>query len=92
MTNFVPTMPLKKIIGYCLFGLSFTKWAWIFLLPTIFKMTLTQITISTTLITVVCEGIFIVSLFILGKDFYQSIKSRFANKFNLRKKNKNRLD
>ena len=82
-------MSLKKMIGYFLFGISFTKWAWIFLLPNMFKMTLTQITISTTLITIVCEGIFVVSLFILGKDFYQSIKSRVSNKFKLRKKKNN---
>lgn len=67
-----------RIVGYVLFTLSFLLWGVIFMLPFFIKNVPKMLAINTVLL-IVSEGSFALSVFILGKEFWQKIKSFFKN-------------
>jgi hypothetical protein len=63
----------KKIIGYILFGLSFIMW----LVPAyigFFNLSAKQVAIIITVAIVAGEVFFVLSILILGKQFWNKIK------------------
>ncbi len=67
---------MKKALGYILFITSFLLWGFIAALP-FFPLSIANIALLTTVILVISESLFAISLFILGKAFWEKIKSRF---------------
>ena len=67
-----------KIIGYVLFTMSFLIWGALFILPFFIK-DLSKIIAVNTILFIISEGSFVLSILILGKAFWQKIKSFFKN-------------
>jgi hypothetical protein len=65
-----------KTIGYVLFALSCALWCVIFTLPFVLQDVKNIVGINTVLF-VLSEGCFALSIFILGKEFWQKIKLFF---------------
>jgi hypothetical protein len=65
-----------KIIGYVLFAISFLIWGVIFILPFFIKDVPKVIAVNAVLF-IMSEGSFVLSIVILGKDFWQKIKLFF---------------
>jgi hypothetical protein len=68
---------MKKCLGYILFIVSFLLWGVIAALP-FFPLSLANIAILTTVILVISESLFAISLWILGKAFWVKVKQRFG--------------
>jgi hypothetical protein len=77
---------MKKVIGYFLFVLSFMAWAAIAILPFL-NLSLEMSAATTTALIVGGEIAFVLSIALLGKEFFGKIKS-FFNKFNFFRKEK----
>jgi cytochrome c biogenesis factor len=69
-----------KTIGYILFALSCGLWCVIFALPFVLQNVKNIVGINTVLF-VLSEGCFALSIFILGKAFWQKFKSFFTKYF-----------
>ena len=67
-----------KIIGYVLFTMSFLIWGALFILPFFIK-DVSKIIAVNTILFIISEGSFVLSILILGKAFWQKIKSFFKN-------------
>ncbi len=70
---------MKKTLGYILFILSFVAWGVIALLP-FGDITKVQIASFTTLLLIAGEVFFWLSLVLLGKEFWTTIKAFFTRK------------
>jgi hypothetical protein len=69
-----------KIIGYILFTISCLIWVALFILPFFIK-DISKIIAVNTLLLIISEGSFVLSILILGKSFWQKIKSFFTKYF-----------
>jgi hypothetical protein len=69
-----------KILGYILFALSCALWCVIFVLPFVLQDVKKSVGINTVLF-VLSEGCFALSIFILGKEFWQKIKLFFKKMY-----------
>jgi len=67
----------KKLAGYIIFGLSCILWLFILVIPW-FDFTKAQIAGITTGLVIAGEVTFYLSIFILGKSFYQKIKNKLG--------------
>jgi hypothetical protein len=65
-----------RTVGYFLFALSCLLWCVIVALPFCFK-NIENILWINTILLIVSEGSFALSIFILGKEFWQKIKIFF---------------
>jgi hypothetical protein len=70
-----------KILGYVLFAVSFLIWGVIFMLP-FFINDISKIIAVNTILFVISEGFFALSILILGKEFWQKIKLFFKKMCN----------
>lgn len=70
---------MKKIIGYILFILSFVAWGVIAVLPFL-DITKVQVASFTTILLILGEVFFWLSLVLLGKEFWTKIKDFFTRK------------
>ncbi len=70
---------MKKFFGYILFVLSFVAWGVIALLPFL-EITKVQVASFTTILLIVGEVFFWLSLVLLGKEFWTNIKAFFTRK------------
>ncbi len=66
----------KRVLGLCLFWLSWLLWAVMLIVPFVFDADAATITMIATTCLVIAEVSFIVSLLLLGKPFYQAFKAR----------------
>jgi hypothetical protein len=65
-----------KILGYVLFALSCVLWCVIIALPFVLQDVKKSVSINTVLF-ILSEGCFALSILILGKSFWQKIKLFF---------------
>ncbi len=70
---------MKKVIGYCLFILSFVAWGIIAVLPFL-ELSKGQIASFTTILVILGEVFFWTSTLLLGKEFINTIKGFFTRK------------
>lgn len=66
---------MQKLIGYVIFGFSCLVWLLIFVIP-LFGYTKGQTAGIITVLIVVGEITFYVSIILIGKSFYYKIKSK----------------
>ncbi len=66
----------KRILGLSLFWLSWLLWALVIVMPFVLDAEVATIAMISTSLLVAAEISFIVSLLLLGRPFYQSIKQR----------------
>jgi hypothetical protein len=78
--------PMRHVIGYFLFVLSFMAWAVIAILPFL-NLSIEMSAAITTALIVGGEIAFVLSIALLGKEFLGKIKS-FFDKFNFFQKEK----
>ena len=78
--------PMRHVIGYFLFVLSFMAWAVIAILPFL-NLSIEMSAAITTALIVGGEIAFVLSIALLGKEFLGKIKS-FFNKLNFFQKGK----
>jgi hypothetical protein len=78
--------PMRHVIGYFLFVLSFMAWAAIAILPFL-NLSIEMGAAITTALIVGGEIAFVLSIALLGKEFLGKIKS-FFHKFNFFRKEK----
>jgi hypothetical protein len=69
-----------KIIGYILFTISCLIWVALFILPFFIK-DISKIIAVNTILLIISEGSFVLSILILGKAFWQKFKSFFTKYF-----------
>ncbi|GAV20787.1 hypothetical protein MMIC_P1761 [Mariprofundus micogutta] len=69
-------LKFKRVLGLSLFWASWILWAAMLFVPFVLDTDAATITIVVTTCLVVAEVSFIVSLFLLGKPFYQAFKAR----------------
>lgn len=67
---------MKRLLGLLLFWLSWVLWAVMFVVPFVLDADVEAIAIATTSVLVAAEVSFIVSLLLLGKPFYLTMKAR----------------
>ncbi|MBN4073383.1 transporter suffix domain-containing protein [Mariprofundus ferrooxydans] len=67
---------MKRMLGLCLFWLSWLLWGLVLLVPLVSDADLETIAVRTTALIVVSEVCFAVSIFLLGRPFYAAIKMR----------------
>ena len=77
---------MRHVIGYLLFVLSFMAWAAIAILPFL-NLSIEMAAAITTALIVGGEIAFVLSIALLGKEFFGKIKS-FFNKLNFFQKGK----
>lgn len=70
---------MKKIIGYVLFIWSFLAWGATFAVPFIGLQTAHAVAVATGLI-ISAEVAFVLSIVLLGKDIWKSVKAFFQSK------------
>ena len=71
---------MKKIIGYIFFVASFIAWAAIAILPFL-NLSIDMVAAGTTILIVVGEVAFILSIALLGKEFSEKLKIVFRKFF-----------
>lgn len=80
---------MKKIAGFSLLSLAVLTWVVAASLPFL-GLSVTELAIGTTVIVVVGEGAFWLSMFFLGSQYWNNIKAFFAKPF--RRKAKQEAD
>jgi len=71
-----PWRQFKRMLGLFLFWLSWLLWALVLVAPFVMDVDVEAMAMFATAMLVVAEISFIVSLLLLGRDFYQAIKQR----------------
>jgi len=67
---------LKRILGLFLFWLSWLLWALMLIVPFVWDAEVKAIAVLTTALLVVAEVSFLISMWLLGRPFYDAIKAR----------------
>jgi len=70
---------MKRMLGLLLFSLSWLLWGLVFLVPFLVDAELETQAVITTALIVTAEICFALSLLLLGKPFYVSIKVRLKS-------------
>ncbi|MDQ6981967.1 MAG: transporter suffix domain-containing protein [Mariprofundus sp.] len=70
-------LKFKRILGLLLFWLSWLLWVLMFAMPFVLDADVADLVVISTSLVAAAETSFIVSLFLLGRPFYQAIKQRF---------------
>lgn len=71
---------MKKIAGFSLLSLAVLTWVIAASLPFL-GLSMTEMAIGTTVIVIVGEGAFWLSMFFLGSQYWNNIKAFFARPF-----------
>ena len=71
---------MKKIAGFSLLSLAVLTWVIAASLPFL-GLSVTEMAIGTTVIVIVGEGAFWLSMFFLGSQYWNNIKAFFAKPF-----------
>ena len=71
---------MKKIIGYIFFAASFIAWAAIAILPFL-NLSIEMVASAMTILIIVGEVAFILSIALLGKEFLEKLKIFFRKLF-----------
>lgn len=77
--------PMKKIAGFTLLGLAVLTWVIAASLPFL-GLSVAEMAVGTTVIVIVGEGAFWLSMFFLGSEYWQNLKLFFCKRFSTNKK------
>ena len=77
-------LTIRKVAGFSLLALAVLTWVIVASLPFL-GLSVAQLALGTTAIVIVGEGAFWLSMFFLGSQYWQTIKSFFAKPFSCKR-------